>query len=145
MSCSFYPFLCLTLLLFAVLNPKDALNYKFKNQILLMNSCICCWCCCLNGIKTLLANGWTRFFITGKPTFINAPRSLPRNSANCITLDIWVFDNFILACKLFLKDDLQLAFQLVIVYVKLSFSIRINSYIWWNSYHYSSFIFCCQF
>ena len=33
----------------------------------------------LNGIKTLLANGLSTFFISGKPVFNNGPRSLPRN------------------------------------------------------------------
>ena len=32
-----------------------------------------------NGIKTLLANGCSTFFIKGKQVFSNGPRSLPRN------------------------------------------------------------------
>ena len=47
------------------------------------------------GIKTLLANGLIIFFINGSPVFSNGPRSLPRNPANCIILDNWVFDNLI--------------------------------------------------
>ena len=48
-----------------------------------------------NGIKTLLANGLITLFINGNPVFSNGPRSLPRNRPDCITLDIWVFDNLI--------------------------------------------------
>ena len=48
-----------------------------------------------NGIKTLLANGLITLFINSNPVFSNGPRSLPRNSPDCITLDIWVFDNLI--------------------------------------------------
>ena len=33
-----------------------------------------------NSIKTLLANCMITFFINAKPTCINGPRSLPRNS-----------------------------------------------------------------
>ena len=47
----------------------------------------------LNSIKTRLANtcnGWSTFFINGKPTFINAPGILPRIPPDCIILDIWV-------------------------------------------------------
>ena len=36
----------------------------------------------LNGIKTLLANYLSTFFINGKITFINGLRSLPRNLLN---------------------------------------------------------------
>ena len=41
-------------------------------------------------------NGGSRFFIIlhGKTTFINAPRILPRNPLDCITLNSCVFDNF---------------------------------------------------
>ena len=49
-----------------------------------------------NGIKTLLANGLSAFFIKGKLFLSNSPRSLPRNSANRTILDGWVFDYFIL-------------------------------------------------
>ena len=40
-----------------------------------------------NVISTLLANCMSLFFINGKPTFINGPRSLPRNSPDFIILD----------------------------------------------------------
>ena len=50
-----------------------------------------------NGIRTLLANGVSLFFINGKSTFINGPRSIPGNSPNCTMLDKRVFDNFSLA------------------------------------------------
>ena len=33
-----------------------------------------------NGIKTNLANDVSTFFINGKPTFINGPKKLPRNT-----------------------------------------------------------------
>ena len=51
------------------------------------------------GIKKLLANGLIIFFIKGSPVFSNEPRSLPRNPPDSIILDIWVFDNLILADK----------------------------------------------
>ena len=47
------------------------------------------------GIKTLLANGLITFFIGGNP----GPRSLQRNFADYIILDIWVFGNLISADK----------------------------------------------
>ena len=53
-----------------------------------------------SGIKTILGNGLVTFFIDGKPTFINGPRSLTKNPPICIILEISVFDNFIVACKL---------------------------------------------
>ena len=40
-----------------------------------------------NGIKTLLANDGSSFFINGKPIFSNESRNLPRNSPDCIILD----------------------------------------------------------
>ena len=40
------------------------------------------------GIKTLLANGLIAIFISGNPVFSNGPRSLPRNSPDCVILDI---------------------------------------------------------
>ena len=40
-----------------------------------------------NGIKTLLANDGSSFFINGKPIFSNKSRNLPRNSPDCIILD----------------------------------------------------------
>ena len=55
------------------------------------------------GIKTLQANIWSIFFINGKIVFSNGPRSILRNPPGCIIFDIWVFDNFILAKKLFAK------------------------------------------
>ena len=47
------------------------------------------------GNKTPLANGLITVFINGNPVFSNEPTSLPRNPPDCITLDIWVFDNLI--------------------------------------------------
>ena len=51
----------------------------------------------LDGIKTLLANGFSTFFIKGKPVFSNGSRSLPKNPPDCPTLCKWDFDNFKLA------------------------------------------------
>ena len=39
-----------------------------------------------NGIKTLLANGLSTFFIDGNPVFSDGPRSLPRNPSDCTFL-----------------------------------------------------------
>ena len=39
-----------------------------------------------NGIKTLLANGLSTFFIKGKPVFSNGPRRFLRNHSNCTIL-----------------------------------------------------------
>ena len=47
------------------------------------------------GIKTLLANGLITIFISTNPVFSNGLWSLPRNPPDCISLDIWVFDNLI--------------------------------------------------
>ena len=41
--------------------------------------------------------------INGKSTFINSPRSQPSNPRDCVNLGSWIFDNFILADKLFAK------------------------------------------
>ena len=51
------------------------------------------------GIKTLLANSLTVFFIMGNPVFINGPRSLQKDPPDCIILDISIFDQFILVDK----------------------------------------------
>ena len=55
------------------------------------------------GIKALLANVLNTIFINGEPVFSNSPIGLARNHSNCIILDSWVFDNFILNNKLFAK------------------------------------------
>ena len=57
-----------------------------------------------NAIKMLLAKSISTFFIKGKLVFSNGPGSLTRNSPDCTLLDNRVFDNFILANKLFAKD-----------------------------------------
>ena len=51
-----------------------------------------------NGIKTLSANETLikKPFINGNPVFINGPRSLTRNTQDCIILGNSVFDNLIL-------------------------------------------------
>ena len=56
-----------------------------------------------NGIKMVLANGLSSFFINGKPVFSDGPKSLPRSPSDCNILDRWVFDHFILADELFAK------------------------------------------
>ena len=54
-----------------------------------------------NGIKTLSANGIFPF--KDNPVFSNGPKSLPKNPPDFPILCKWVFDNFILAEKLFAK------------------------------------------
>ena len=49
------------------------------------------------------ANCWSKFFINDKSDFSNGARSLPRNSPDFTILYSCVFDNFILAGKLFAK------------------------------------------
>ena len=49
------------------------------------------------------ANGLSNFFINSKPTFINGPRSLPRNLSDSTILDSWDFYNFTLLDELFSK------------------------------------------
>ena len=56
-----------------------------------------------NGIKTLLANGLSIFFIKGNPGFSNSPKSLTKNHPGCSILCNWVFDDIILAEELFAK------------------------------------------
>ena len=56
-----------------------------------------------NGIKMLLANVLSTFFIKGKQKFSNGPESLPKNPPSCPILCNWVFDNFTLAEELFAK------------------------------------------
>ena len=55
------------------------------------------------GIKTLLANGFSKFFVKHKPVFCNIPRNLPKNPTDWLILDNWVFDEFILAEEPFAK------------------------------------------
>ena len=50
-----------------------------------------------NGIKKLLANGLSTFFIKDNPVFSNGPKSLPKNPPNCAILCNRVFDNLTLA------------------------------------------------
>ena len=56
-----------------------------------------------NVINTLLANGWSAFFVYDKSTFSNSPRSLPRNPPDYISLDSSVFEHFMLVDDLFAK------------------------------------------
>ena len=55
------------------------------------------------GTKTLLAIYLSSFPIKSRPVICNGPRSLPRSLPNCIMLDSWVFENFILADEPFAK------------------------------------------
>ena len=54
------------------------------------------------GIKN--TNRSSTFLIKGKAVFSNGPKSLPKNPPNCPILCKWVFDNFILAEKTFVKS-----------------------------------------
>ena len=54
--------------------------------------------------KTLLANGFSIFFIKGKPVFSHSPRGLPKNPLGCPILCNWIFGNFILAEEPFGKS-----------------------------------------
>ena len=56
-----------------------------------------------NGIKKLLGNDVSTFFINEEPVFNNGPRVLPKNSPQSICLHSWAFDDFILAFELFAK------------------------------------------
>ena len=73
------------------------------------------------GIKILSANGLSTFFINNsKPTFINAPKSLPRNFPDCAILDSWFLLILYLLMNYSRKLDqaLKLVYQLVITCVK---------------------------
>ena len=54
----------------------------------------------LNGIKSLLADDLSTFFIKGKTVSSNGSKSLSKNPTDCPILSKRVFDNFILASKL---------------------------------------------
>ena len=56
-----------------------------------------------NGIKTVLANGLSTFPIKSNPVFSNGRKSLPKNPPSCPISCNWVFDNFMLADKPFVK------------------------------------------
>ena len=57
-----------------------------------------------NGIKTLLVNGLSTFFIKGKPIFNNGSKRLLRTIPNCTILDSFVFENSILARQYFAES-----------------------------------------
>ena len=61
-----------------------------------------------NGIKTLLANGLSTFFIKGNPVFSNGLKSLPKSPPYCPILWNRVFDSFIVA------EELKLVYLLKI-------------------------------
>ena len=54
-----------------------------------------------NEIKTLLVTGLSTFPIKCNPVFSNGPNSLSKNPLDCSILCNWVFDDFLLAEKLF--------------------------------------------
>ena len=56
-----------------------------------------------NGIKTLLANCLSIFFIKGNPVFSNGPKGLPKNPCDSPILCDWVFENLILTEEVFVK------------------------------------------
>ena len=61
-----------------------------------------------NGIKTVLSNGTSIFFIKSNQVFCNGPKILPENPPGYPILCNWVFDNLILPdwriiCKNFVK------------------------------------------
>ena len=55
------------------------------------------------GIKRLLANGLSTFFIKWKPIFSNGSKSLLRNDPYCTILDNWIFGKLILTNESFAK------------------------------------------
>ena len=57
----------------------------------------------LNGIKTLLTNGFSSFFIKGNAFVSNGPKSLPKDPADCPILCNWIFDTYKLVDELFAK------------------------------------------
>ena len=81
-------------------------------------------------IKTLLANGLTTFFISGNTVFNNGSRGLPKNSHDCIILDIWVFGNVITV------DDLSTK-----AWQRLETCLLINNNLWGKSFSSSPIIF----
>ena len=69
-----------------------------------------------NGIASF--NGLSVFPIKDNSVFSNGPKSLPKNSPDCLTLCNWVFDNFILAEEFFVKALLSVE-TCVLVYNNL--------------------------
>ena len=57
-----------------------------------------------NGIKILLANGLSTFYIKDNIVFSSGPKILPQNSPDFPIFCNWIFDIFILAEELFAKD-----------------------------------------
>ena len=55
-----------------------------------------------SGIKIHSTNNLCTYFINGKPNFVNI-QNLPRNPLDCSVLESSVFDNFVVANKLFAK------------------------------------------
>ena len=73
-----------------------------------------------SGIKILLANGLSLFFINGKTVFNNGPRSPPRIPPDCIILDSWHFDSLILADKLLANaiGSFETCLHLILIHVE---------------------------
>ena len=57
-----------------------------------------------NGIKTILDNGLSTFFIKDKPIFNNGSKRLLRTLPNCTILDSFLFENSILARRYFAES-----------------------------------------
>ena len=55
-------------------------------------------------LKTLLVDGWSTFFIKGRPVFSNGPQILPKSPPDCFVWLNWVFDISILPGELFAKS-----------------------------------------
>ena len=91
-----------------------------------------------NGIKTLLVNGWSTFFIIG-------PRNLPRSPTYCTILETWVFGNFILADEFLAKALRRYMIWLVsnILCANIAFSLLQSAIIFDDSL--SSLIFVVEF
>ena len=77
-----------------------------------------------NGIKVLLSNGFSTFFIKGNPAFINGPKILPKNPLDWPFLWNWFFGGYVLADKLFAKVLWSLE---IYVFVNNKFCVKLVS------------------
>ena len=69
-----------------------------------------------DGSKTLLANGFSLFFIRVKSVSSNDPTSLLGSPPDYTIVDSWVLNNFILFAKT--VRSLKTLYQLIIIYVE---------------------------
>ena len=92
-----------------------------------------------NGTNTLLANGWSTFFIHGKPTFSNDPKNPPWNPPNCIIEFLIILstslNHFQKPCK-----DLHLVYPSIINYVENYFHQYLSCLIIILELHQSHFL-----